>query len=98
MRKEYKHEDRQRILEEMRASGLGVKPFCRGAGLSPATVYQWLSRGKPRARVKFARAVRVSEKPSVVVEVAGARLRVEPGFDGELLRSVVCALSEKGGK
>ena len=38
------------------------------------------------------------EKPSVVVEVVGARLRVEPGFDGELLRSVVCALSEKAAK
>jgi hypothetical protein len=85
-------------LEEMRSSGLGVKPYCRSVGLSPATVYQWLSRGKERGRVTFARAIRVSEKASIVVEVAGARLRVEPGFDGELLRAVVCALSEKGAK
>jgi len=44
---------------------------------------------------KFARLVVAGARPTgaIVVEVGGALVRVEAGFDSELLREVVSALS-----
>jgi hypothetical protein len=57
----------------------------------PSSAYLWLKAvgAEPRPPA-FARVVKSSSSTTsrfVVVEVGGARVRVEAGFDGDLLRS-----------
>ncbi len=84
-------------VQAWRASGQSGASFARERGYSPATLYRWAKAadaaepGSPA----FLRLEVASEQPSaeLVVEVGEARVRVAPGFDAELLRAVVDALS-----
>jgi len=81
------------ILDEQRRSGLTPAQFCRQRGWSPDRLRYWLSRStiEPNGFVEVRPAA-----PVAVMEVAVgpiARIRVQPGFDAGLLRSVVGALS-----
>lgn len=101
MRKRYTAADRERLLGEVKATGETARAVAERLGVTPSTAYLWLKAEKApaeKARTpKFARVVRQAEKPRgvVVVQVASVTIRVETGFDAELLRSVVVALSEE---
>lgn len=87
-----------------KASGKSVREFAEGEGFAVSTFHWWVSRLKgtrrktastPRvamARVHRTASPKGNARACVFVEVAAARISVEPGFDADLLRDVVSAL------
>jgi hypothetical protein len=85
------------------ASGKTVSAFCKGKDFSASGLRYWISRlgkggpGAEKPEVRLARVVRgarsgaVGETP-ILIEVGGARLGVQRGFDPETLRAVLEAL------
>ena len=96
MRRQYTAEQRQRLVSEVRSSGEGVAAVAKRLGVAPSSAYLWLKEaaaGTPTFVRVFASASEAgSARSSVMIEVSGATIRVEQGFDAELLRSVVAAL------
>lgn len=82
------------MIAEVRATGEQVSVIAKRLGVSSSAAYLWM-KGEaalaPSAPV-FAR-VGPARASSLQLEVAGAALTVESGFDAELLRQVVAALS-----
>lgn len=95
-------------LEEFRASGLSAVEFGRRHGVHPTTMSRWkrvlaakstgptrsmtLARLRPGSRAVVAAP---AERDAVVdLTVGRVGIRVRPGFDPELLRAVVAALTE----
>lgn len=87
-------------MDEVRASGQSGERVAKRLGIAKSTAYKW-QRGKrssepstPNPKLKFARLL-PETRSAVVVQVGGATVRVETGFDAELLRGVVAALAER---
>ena len=101
MRRRYTAEQRQQLVSEVKSGGEGVAAVAKRLGVTPSSAYLWLKEAgvEPRppafARVVKSSAGVTSASRFVVVEVGGATVRVEPGFDDELLRSVVAALGAR---
>ncbi|MCB9610729.1 MAG: hypothetical protein H6716_29355 [Polyangiaceae bacterium] len=98
MRRRYSERDRSKFLAEMHRSGDAVWAVAKRVAVSKATAYRWWTEEQKTGAapvIEFAPLVRSAPLAcqSVVVELGAARIRVEPGFDAELLRSVVAALS-----
>lgn len=98
MRRQYSERDRSKFLAEMRRRGEAVWSVARRMGLSKGTAYRWWSAAQENESpqvFEFAQLVRSSAigASALVVEVGSARIQVEAGFDAQLLRSVVAALS-----
>lgn len=95
MRKQYTAEQREKLIAEVRATGDGVGLVARRLGVTPSSAYLWMKAATASATAStpaFARVV--SSRPRAMrLEVGGAVLFVESGFDAELLRQVVAALS-----
>lgn len=91
MRKRYTAEQREQLIAAVRA---GEKTAVVAAKLSvgEATAYQWV---KEATAPVFAQVVpaRDGRSSSLRVEVGGAMVHVENGFDPALLRKVIAALS-----
>src|SRR4051812_48172102 len=87
-----------------RSSGQTAPAFCAGKGFSPGGLRYWssrLSRGEIVREVRMARVVRAVPAPEpatspIVVEVGGARVVVQRGFDPDALRAVFAVLSGPG--
>ncbi len=82
----------------MHRSGDAVWAVAKRVAVSKATAYRWWAEEQKTGAtpvIEFAPLVRSAPLAcqSVVVELGTARIRVEAGFDAELLRSVVAALS-----
>ena len=94
MRRRYTAEERERFLEQVRA-GVSVREAATRQGLNPAIGYRWAQLAGVSGTPKFARLVpgERAAPSSLAIQVGEARLRVETGFDPELLRAVVLALS-----
>ena len=84
------------------AQGLSVSAAARQVGVHNTVGYYWVKKSRPAeppAAVRFAElkpSGAVSHQPvrrSVEVVVGGTAIRVEAGFDAQLLRQVVSALS-----
>ena len=92
-------------VRQWRDSGKGVKEFAEGQPYKASTLRWWgteLRRREEgaagRSRIPMARVVRRTRSPvsaaaSMVVEIAGARIAVERGFDADLLSELVRALA-----
>jgi transposase-like protein len=96
MRKRYPAELRQRLISEVRSTGEGVAAVAKRLGVTPSSAYLWLKGSETPSSPVFARVV-PSTSPvrySLTIEVGAATIRVQAGFDAELLRSVVVALSD----
>jgi transposase-like protein len=94
MRRRYTTEERKQFLEQVRSGG-SVREVARRLGLNPSVGYRWVQAvGEPSAP-KFGRLVSAGPSPraAITLQVGGATVRVEAGFDSEVLRAVVCALS-----
>jgi transposase-like protein len=92
-RRRYTAEEQQQFLEAVR-SGASVREAAARLGLNTSIGYRWAQKAGKSAAPKFARLVPASKAPAaVMVQVGAATLRVEAGFDAELLRSVISALS-----
>jgi transposase-like protein len=93
MRKQYTAEQREKLIAEVRA-GEPVSVVAKRMGVTSSSAYLWMKAVAPAASAPvFARVVpaRVS---SLRLQVGGAVVVVETGFDAELLRQVVAALSD----
>lgn len=81
------------------AQGVSVSAAARQVGVHNTVGYYWVKTAEPPAAVRFAElkpSSAVSHTPgrrSVEVVVGDAAIRVEAGFDAQLLRQVVSALS-----
>jgi len=89
-------EDRLRHVAAWRSSGQTAYAYSRAHGLSQASLQRWAEHAE-RASVPAFAKVEVVPKPApgttLVVRVGRAELVVGAGFDAELLRRVVQALT-----
>lgn len=85
-----------------KASGLNINRYAQQQGYSPSGLRYWVSRlgahSTSEFPVRLARVVRRSDAPrsaevapgpSFMVEVAGARIQVAPGFDRDSLATIL---------
>jgi transposase-like protein len=95
MRRRFTAEERQRFVDEVRTTGASVKDAAARLGLDSSIGYRWMQAARQAGAPKFARlVVSGSRTPgAIAIEVGGAVVRVEAGFDSELLRAVVSSLS-----
>lgn len=99
-------------VAEWRASGRTAAEFCAGEPFAASTLKWWSSQLGTYAHaasssppVRVARVVRATAPvpaaatpPALVVELAGARVAVERGFDRETLASVLEVLAARRGR
>jgi hypothetical protein len=85
----------ERIAAQQR-SGISVKQFCKGQGLTECSFYAWRKRLQERGPVRFAlveRNARQQERPAEalleLVLATGERLRIGAGVDTATLRAVL---------
>ena len=97
MRKRYTAEQREQLLKEVQTTGERVSVVAERLGVAKSSAYLWIKalRAEPKRTPAFARVVPEGGVRGVVIEVSGATIRVAAGFDAELLRAVVAALSEQ---
>jgi transposase-like protein len=101
MRRRHTAEERERLIAEVRSSGETARVVAERMGVCASSAYRWMKEvagavsSAPNAPV-FARVVpsRVVTRSGIAVEIGRATIRVEVGFDAELLRGVVTALSD----
>ena len=96
MRKRHTAEDRARLIAEVRATGEIPRVVAERLGICASSAYRWMKEASAPEAPVFARVVpaRAASRPSLVVELGRATIRVEAGFDADLLRGVVAALGE----
>ncbi len=92
MRKQYTAEQREKLIAEVRATGERVSVVAQRMGVAASSAYLWMKASSAPSAPVFARVV-PARASSVRVQVGGAAVVVEAGFDAELLRQVVAALS-----
>lgn len=92
-------EEWKRRVERWRASGLTAASFAAREGLNAGTLRWWSSQlGREVEAPSFVDVTRLvlpRSQPPASVEVVirdAVSVRVQPGFDAELLRAVVAAL------
>jgi transposase-like protein len=95
MAKRHTARKRAKLIELVRTSGSPIKEAAEQMGVSVSTAYLWMRRAPAASKPTFARVVPASASatPRLAVEVSSAVIQLEPGFDAELLRQVVSALS-----
>jgi len=88
----------ERIATQQR-SGISVKQFCKERGLTECSFYAWRKRFRENGPVRFALVERSVRRPERTAEVAlelvlatGERLRIGPGVDITVLRTVLGVL------
>ena len=96
MRKRHTAEDRERLISEVRATGDIPRVVAERLGICASSAYRWMKEASVAGLPVFARVVssRAASRAGLVVQIGRATIRVETGFDVELLRGVVAALSE----
>ena len=88
----------ERIAAQQR-SGMSVKQFCKGQGLTEYSFYAWRKRLQEKGPVRFAlversarRQERTTEAALELVLATGERLRIGRGVDLTTRRTVLGAL------
>jgi transposase-like protein len=96
MRKRHTAEDRDRLIAEVRATGEIPRVVAERHGVCASSAYRWMKEAASPDAPVFARVVRsrAAVRSALVVQLGRATIRVEAGFDAELLRGVVAALGE----
>jgi transposase-like protein len=97
MKQRYRAKERERLVEAVLKTGTPIKEVAEQLGVKVATAYFWVKRARQRKPPLFAMVVpsRQEKGPGLRVEVGGAVLHVERGFDAELLHDVVATLSRR---
>ena len=92
------------LIREQEQSGDSIKAFCQSQGVSQPSYFAWrkkLALGKhTNARADFVPVRVVPDTPVQpsgieIVLSRGRRVRVEPGFDRQLLSDVLSVLEER---
>lgn len=92
--------ERAELVNEYRSSGQSAYRFSLEHGVAAASLSRWIledvrDNSVQPEEVAFVRvevAKPALRRSALLVEVGGARVQVESGFDAELLRDVVTAL------
>ena len=98
MRKRHTVEERERLIAEVRATGETPRAVAERLGICGSSAYRWMKEASASTSAQgapvFARMVRSRSASSsgLSVQLGPATIRVEAGFDAELLRSVIAAL------
>ncbi len=96
-------EERGRLVEAYRKSGVSVDAFAAREGIGASTFYGWLRAPQlaPRSATRIARVVVARTKTPlsedeapVLLEYAGARMSVRRGFDRRVLAEVLSVLEQ----
>lgn len=97
MRRRYTARQREQLIEAVRTSGEPVAAAAERLGVTASTAYFWMKAARAMSQPQFARLVPESRSrsASLVLRVRGVAIRVEAGFDTDLLRAVVSALSTR---
>ena len=85
-------------VEAWRASGLAMAKFARVRGYSRSSLEKWaraLREEQSGEELKFVRLEVAHRCAPLVLEIGAARIRLERGFDAELLRELVEALGAR---
>src|SRR5688572_2486100 len=94
-------EERQRLVEVYRKSGVSVEAFATREGVAVSTLYGWLRAPQSplRSATRIARVVVTPARPTaaaaeapVLLEFAGVRMSVRRGFDRRVLADVLSVL------
>jgi len=98
MRRRHTVEERERLIAEVRSSGNTPRMVAERMGVCASSAYRWMKEvagtaSSARRAPVFARVV-ATRASSLRLEVAGAVLLIESGFDPELLRQVIATLSK----
>lgn len=100
-------EERARIIEAYKASGLSAQAFADREGLPSSTLYQWLEPARRRRSrrqaepLRIARVVRRASTPApssaaaLTIDLGGARVHVGRGCDRETLGVVLDLLASR---
>jgi transposase-like protein len=97
MRRRHTAEARERLITEVRATGETPRVVAERLGVCASSAYRWMKEASSAAEAPvFARVVpsRGAPRTGLVVQLGLTSIRVEAGFDAELLRAVVSALGE----
>ena len=96
MRKRHTVEERERLIAEVRATGETPRIVAERFGVCASSAYRWMKDAGVLGAPVFARVVPsgAASRPAVVVQLGQATIRIETGFDAQLLRNVVAALGE----
>jgi transposase-like protein len=97
MKRRYRAKERERLVEAVLRTGTPTKDAAEQLGVKVATAYFWVKRARQKQRPQFAMVVPATQATGQMlrVEVGGAVVQVERGFDADLLRDVVSALSRR---
>jgi transposase len=96
MRKRHTEKDRERLIAEVRATGETPRAVAARLGVCASSAYRWMKDASSAQAAVFARVV-PSRSPShsgFVMQLGRAAIRIEAGFDADLLRDLVAALGE----
>jgi transposase-like protein len=96
MRKRHTAEERERLIAEVRATGEVPRVVAERMGVCASSAYRWMKEASDARAPVFVRVVpsRTELRPTLTVQLGRATIRVEAGFDAELLRAVVAALGD----
>jgi transposase-like protein len=96
MRKRHTAEERERLIAEVRATGEIPRVVAERMGVCASSAYRWLKEASDAGAPVFARVVpsQSASSPAFVVQLGRVTIRVETGFDAELLRGIVAALGD----
>ena len=97
MRRRYTARQREQLIEAVRTSGEPVAAAAERLGVTASTAYFWMKAARATSQPQFVRLIPESRSgsASLVLRVRGVAIRVEAGFDADLLRAVVSALSTR---
>ncbi len=111
-RKRWTQAEREMEIAAWRKSGQRVSEYCVERGIGRSTFHKWLTSGRrrpaaARAKISFAEAgpVAAASPPplasaetrgGVVVDIGGARVRIEAGADRALVHDILHALRGVG--
>lgn len=97
MKQRYRAKERERLVEAVMTTGAPIKEVAERIGVKVATAYFWVKRARQRKSPQFAMVVPAAQARSALlrVEIGGAVVHVESGFDDEVAaRCRGCAVEE----
>ena len=96
MRKRHTSEERERLIAEVKATGETARAVAERMGICASSAYRWMKDTADPGAPVFARVVqsRAVPRSALTVQVGRVAIRVETGFDADLLRGIVTALGD----
>lgn len=90
MGKRHTAQDRERLIAEVKATGDIPRVVGERLGVCASSAYRWVKEASEAGAPVFARVMpsRSASRSSLVVQLGRAAIRIEAGFDADLLREV----------